>query len=198
MNTKCQLEDCTSPVKRKGYCNKHVLRFEKHGDPNYSFFNLEQVALRLWSRVSVSADISRCWEWQGKLDDKGYGAMTSVVDGVKYRRAHRLSYRLFFGFDPGRMKVCHHCDNPPCVNPHHLFLGTQGTNMRDMAAKGRATKGSRQWLTKLTEQDIPEIRRALAAGVMQKDLAVRFGVSKGTIWHVSQGLTWAHVLEQGV
>lgn len=76
----------------------------------------------------------KCWCWKGQTDRKGYGRIWR--DG-KRRQAHRVSYELIFGPIPDGMQVCHKCDNPPCVRPSHLFLGTQSDNMKDCTNKGR-------------------------------------------------------------
>ncbi len=86
---------------------------------------------RFWSRVRKS---DGCWEWTGLVNESGYGRI--YVYG-RVDRAHRLSYRIHLGPIPKGMFVCHHCDNPPCCNPSHLFLGTHMDNMRDATAKRR-------------------------------------------------------------
>lgn len=93
------------------------------------------------SRIIRTADLWRhaivtkagCWEWSGPKDVGGYG----IVPGDKVAAAHRLSFLLSRGFDAGSGHVCHHCDNPPCVRPDHLFLGSRVENYRDCMAKGR-------------------------------------------------------------
>lgn len=84
-----------------------------------------------WPRVQIS---DGCWEWQGSRSGYGYGTM-KIAGAVVY--AHRFSWELHFGLIPPRMFVCHHCDNPPCVRPDHLFVGTATDNARDRNAKGR-------------------------------------------------------------
>lgn len=86
---------------------------------------------RFWAKVRKTDD---CWLWTASADGKGYGKM--LVDG-KLQQAHRLSWLIHTGESPGDWHVCHKCDNPPCVRPDHLFLGTAVDNMRDMHAKGR-------------------------------------------------------------
>lgn len=90
-----------------------------------------------WSRVETG-NISQCWPWKGRKI-KGYGYLT--LDGKGFY-AHRVSWLLFFGEDPGNKCVLHKCDNPPCVNPNHLFAGTHKDNMRDMFKKGRRNSAS--------------------------------------------------------
>lgn len=83
-----------------------------------------------------------CWEWNGGMDGRGYGRLKT---GRKYTAAHRFSYTMFYGHIRVGLFVCHHCDNPPCVNPDHLFLGDNQDNMQDAARKGRIASGPRHW-----------------------------------------------------
>lgn len=103
-------------------------------------------------------------------------------------RAHRLAWRLTRGVDAGELCVLHRCDNPPCCNPRHLFLGTQATNMADMRRKARAV-GHR----KLTAELVREIRQRCAAGEAKKALARAFGVSPTTVRDAVARRSWAEV-----
>jgi hypothetical protein len=94
---------------------------------------------RLWSKVSTGWE-SDCWEWQGATGDAGHGHLGPSGAVRRHVQAHRLAWEFFNGQIPAGMSVCHHCDNPPCCNPAHLFVGTHADNMRDMARKGRGRK----------------------------------------------------------
>ena len=154
---------------------------------------------RFWSRVDKSGD---CWNWTaGKVS--GYGAIKHRGKRIK---AHRLSWMLHNGPIPegdGYHGTCvlHKCDNRACVNPDHLFLGTNDDNMRDMAEKGRTVSpphlsdqnGSKNRMAKLCEDDIPRIRDMLRCGAKRQDIADWFGVTYVTISNIDRGLAWMHV-----
>ena len=126
-------------------------------------------------------DAKGCWPWTGAINEWGYG--TFWLDG-KMIRAHRISWHLTGRDIPEGVLVLHSCDNPKCVNPHHLFLGTPEDNMRDMARKGRTNT------TKLTAIDVKEIRRLDSVGARSKDLARMFYISYASIRYIVNRQTW--------
>ena len=120
-----------------------------------------------------------CWVWTGSLDRHGYGRIRS--EGPQLQ-AHRASWELHKGPVPkgeGYHGICvlHRCDNPPCVNPIHLFLGSHTINMVDKVEKGRSPRGETHGKTKLTDLQVVEIR-ALAGTMLQREIGARFGVSQ--------------------
>jgi hypothetical protein len=118
-----------------------------------------------------------CWLWLGSVGRTRYGAMS--VNGRR-TLAHRVSFELHHGPIPGGFCVCHRCDIPICVNPAHLFLGTQADNMRDMAAKNRKAIGERNGHAKLSDDDV-RLVLSLAGIEMHRTIAARFGVERSTI-----------------
>jgi len=111
-----------------------------------------------------------CWEWVGSMNH-GYGMLCR-------KSAHRISYELFVGEISEGMKICHSCDNPSCVNPKHLFQGTQSDNVKDMDSKGRRAVGSRNGKSVLTEDQVREIR---SRKYTRRELSEMFDVSIHTI-----------------
>lgn len=134
---------------------------------------------------------SGCWLWTGSVAGGGYGQTT---DGRgKPMKAHRVSYETYVGPIPDGMMVCHKCDTRSCINPAHLFLGTARDNQQDAIAKGRNTRGSRHWASKLTEDKVSEVRRLITAGLSDGEIAERFDVVGGCIHHIRHGNSWKHV-----
>ena len=133
-----------------------------------------------------------CWEWQGQGLKTGYGAFSI---GSKNYRAHRLSYSLAKGEIPEGKIICHSCDNRKCVNPKHLWLGTDKTNAEDREAKGRGVRlhGKDNPASKLTNSDILKIRLRDAEGISSRKIAALMGVNKSTISRLLLGETWAHI-----
>ncbi len=147
--------------------------------------------VRFWEKVRKT---DTCWLWQASTNQGGYG--TFRANGAS-RLAHRLSWEEHYGAIPPATMVLHRCDNPPCVNPKHLFLGTQLDNMRDMANKGRSRSwdqlGTNHFNVKLDEQRVREIRNRFANGETQVSLAKEFGVSFQNIHLIVRRKKWKHV-----
>lgn len=142
---------------------------------------------RFWAKVNKTGS---CWLWTGALAGGGYGSFR--CGGTQYR-AHRVAYLLSKG-DPTGLFVCHSCDVRECVNPEHLFLGTPKDNMQDKVNKGRQAKGNTCGLSKLTEDQVREIRRLHAElPRSQTALAKRYGVSQVVIHFVLTRQTWKHI-----
>ncbi len=137
---------------------------------------------RFWNMVEKTND---CWNWIGSVINNGYGQFNT-------KGSHRYSYELHFGKIPKGIFVCHTCDNRACVNPTHLFLGTQDENIKDAKAKGRMAKGSLQGISKLLENDIVEIRK-LFNTKSQRQIAKLFNVSPATICNIFKNKIWKHV-----
>lgn len=166
-----------------------------------------------WSKLNkdgptISHMDSPCWIWSSCKDMNGYGRFNINRTTIS---AHRASWILHNGPIPHGLFICHRCDNPSCVNPSHLFLGTHADNMRDMQSKGRGVhprgdkngsrmhpqtrpRGDRHSQAKLTAAQVIEIRAAYAAGgVRQRDLALRFCVSGPQINLIINRKKWKHI-----
>ena len=132
-----------------------------------------------------------CHIWTGYRDQDGYGRFW--LDG-KNRGAHRISYESNIGHVPDGLCVLHECDNPGCVNPDHLFLGTPADNVRDMASKGRhgAAHGEQHYNAKLTVEDVRDIRK-LRGKFTQGALAEMYGISQAHVSRIQVGTSWKEV-----
>lgn len=150
-------------------------------------------AEKFWTQVDVKG-LNDCWEFQGKLDDRGYGYFNV---GPHQVLAHRVAYVYIYGLMPEKLYVCHRCDNPKCSNPFHLFLGTPSDNIQDMLRKKRnnPARGERSGKAVLSEANVIRMRRMYREGVSQKDLALTFGISRKQISCIVNRVQWAHVKE---
>lgn len=139
--------------------------------------------------------VGACQEWQGCLNRDGYGKVNIRRLGAT-TYAHRISYRHYLGEVQEGLHVCHTCDNPKCVNPDHLFLGTAQDNMSDMINKDRHVivdqRGERNGHSKLTKEDVLKIKELLSI-YNNKEIASMFNVTHSTISCIRVGKTWRHI-----
>lgn len=171
----------------------------------------EQTSHRFWSKVDKDGE---CWLWTASLGTTGYG---QIGHRGKMVKAHRVAWELTNGPIPNGMYVCHQCDNPPCVRPDHLFLGSPAANTKDMVDKGRAgatlhpervprgdrhgahthpekmARGERHPNTHLTATDVIAIRARFANGEVQQAIADDYGVCRATVQNIAKRKAWGHV-----
>jgi hypothetical protein len=154
--------------------------------------------LRRRLMVKVTQRTTGCWEWTAARDSKGYGR-TYFHPLRKYFAAHRAMWIAEYGpIRPGLL-VCHRCDNPPCINPEHLFLGTPADNTKDMMQKGRHRKrayypkGSDHAMAKLDEVGVRKLYELHRRGIVRKEIALIMGVSPSTVKAIVTGRLWTHL-----
>lgn len=154
-------------------------------------FTMEERLVAFWSKVDKRSATS-CWEWTGAKNRHGYGNFFHDRSSWK---AHRFSYLIAHGEIPDNLHVLHECDNPPCVNPAHLRIGTAKDNMFDRDSRGRQAdhRGIYNGRAKLREIDVIKIFTLQKSGQLQTEIATRLGVSQSTISRIIRGDGWRHV-----
>lgn len=153
----------------------------------------------LWQKVNKNGP-NGCWVYSGACDRRGYGRPAT---GHKRYYAHRRSWEIHNGPIQKGLLVLHKCDNPPCCNPEHLFLGNDADNALDAARKGRTLRGEKSYTAKLTEAQVREIRanppakwkkgKWIGAGEEMAEYAARYGVGSAAIGNVLARRTWRHL-----
>lgn len=140
-----------------------------------------------WSRVIKSEG---CWTWRGKSN----GLHSEAWRRGKRVGAHRAAWEIANGKSiPDGMMICHKCDNPPCVRPDHLFLGTSSDNNKDMAAKNRSSHGAKNGQSKLTEADALGVKIDYARGISPTIIGFKYGISGATVCKIGLGQSWVRV-----
>ncbi len=196
-------EDCDRLAKARGMCHKHYLRWWKSTPPRERQSPIppprptpEQ---RFWAKVDkhgpvplACPDLGPCWMWTGSRRRSGHGQF-AVRRGLTVP-ASEFSLQLVCGyFAPERLITCHRCDNPPCVNPSHLYYGTYQDNANDAWARGRMPVGSQRAAARMTEAQVVELRERYAAGADLRLLAAEYGVATSTAHLTVLGHKWKHV-----
>jgi len=158
-----------------------------------------EVLERFWSKVDVkkledgSDDLDACMEWTAGCFTDGYGQFFA---NKKNFRSHRFIYECFNGLIPKRLpvlEVCHHCDTPKCVNPNHLWLGTNQENTDDMVNKDRQAKGSKNGRAILTDAQVLEIKYSLEQNTSVNTIANKYNVNIHIIYKIRSGQTWSDI-----
>lgn len=160
-----------------------------------SALSLAEASAAFWKRAKRDPK-TKCLIWQGPGRTgkyKQYGLASYEALGGRARSAHRIAYELGVGRIPNGLCVCHHCDVPLCVNPNHLFVGTNLDNKRDSMRKGRHAKGERMGPTKLTENQVVIARALLVGRPTPLQIAKKFKVTRSTLYSALSGHTWKHL-----
>lgn len=158
-------------------------------------FSYEQAVIAFWAKVAITANGDLCWEWKGAKSPLGYGHLKFLGH---YENAYRIAWILPDYKIPNDMSVLHSCDNPTCVNPKHLFIGTQLDNMQDMTRKGRRAYGEKvsnanekNPNSKLTENQINKMRKRFrAGGITKAELGRQYGITRGHVCKIISGRNW--------
>ncbi|TFC59422.1 MULTISPECIES: HNH endonuclease [unclassified Cryobacterium] len=186
MQGECLIEECALPVKTRGWCIKHYTRWLRTGDPLRTTAVPhrapldEKLRFTGWTEIIRRPDLGPCWEWNGRRTGLGYGRTSGhrASGGPGTVFAHRNAYEAWVGPIPAGLVVRHRCDNPPCINPTHLLVGTSADNTADSVARQRRANGERSPQHRLTDDQVSEIRAKHAAGgVTQRALARDYDIS---------------------
>lgn len=193
----CSIDGCENTnILAKGWCNAHYKRWWRHGDPLAEIHrrcpgenptHTERLEYIGWTERVVDPALDQpCWEWKGLFDRAGYGRLW---DGNRVQAAHRLAYIAWVRPITSKELLLHACDNPPCINPDHLSVGTDRTNAADMVSKGRQANGELKPDHKLKDADVDAIRAAFTGERgQQAAIARQYGVSASYISMLVRGL----------
>ena len=187
----CSVDGCEKEVMARGVCSTHYMQLRRAKLIPVGTRVRGTVEERFWKHVDKSGD---CWTWTGSLKSEGYGRLGAGGKSGRYLCAHRVSYEIHHGEIPEGMVVMHSCDNPACVNPNHLSVGTYSENTQQACDKGRMKSlflsGEAHSGAVLTDDLVRKIR---SSSLKNSQLAREIGCSQNIISSVRLGKTWQHV-----
>jgi len=179
--TICSVPECDREAKAKGFCTQHYKVFWRTGSPitKRPCYH-EPIEIKFWRYVEIKT-YNGCWEWLARKDKDGYG---SIRDGVKNKRAHRVSYELNIGTIPENKMIRHLCNNPSCVNPNHLIPGTQIDNMKDRRDSGNEPIGEKHQNHKFSDDVVRAIKKSK---LTYKRISLIFNISESQVGNIKRG-----------
>lgn len=188
INRPCSVQGCDERSLARSLCSKHYARLRANGSPGVV---RRMVGASLTERLTAySRPEGDCLVWTGGTHRSGHGKMQVAGKSIG---AHRVAFEVAYGPIPEDLVVRHKCDNPPCVNPSHLELGTHADNAQDRMLRGRGLVGESHPRSKLTVDQVREIRSLLTHGKTQSEIAQRFNVSVGAVSSIARRKTWSAV-----
>lgn len=178
----CSVKGCFNKYYAKGYCEKHYANNRRHGYPIKQFYTRP---------IDFEVNDNGCFNCTShNKNEDGY-----PIVGFRKKQwlMNRFVYTEMFGEIPENMVIRHTCDNPACINPEHLIIGTVQDNNQDMIERDRHVKGSRCWSAKLDENEVVKIKMMIRDGHRNKNIASKFGVDHRIISNIRHGRRWKHV-----
>lgn len=172
---------CERPSEKRGMCSTHYSRWRNGRDMDMPIRKQRRYGAPFWESVQFTES---CWLWTGAINSDGYG--TALVS----EKAHRVAWQMVNGPIPDGLHVLHHCDVRHCVNPDHLFLGTNADNVADKLAKNRHRRGEASPRACLTECDVQAIRQDSRDNAT---IGREYGVTTTTIWQIKHRVRWQHI-----
>ena len=188
-STFCSTPSCPAEAKVRGMCLKHYGAWYRSTPRSRQLIDMSPTAR--FERKFVRGAPSDCWEWQGARKSSGHGNFALTQNSFVVASNHSLA--LFTGGRPDGAFALHHCDNPPCVNPQHLYWGTYQDNANDRVSRNRQPRGSMHARSQLTESQVLHIRERYAAGESVRSIADSLGQSRSAVTNSATHMTWKHV-----
>lgn len=185
---RCSVDGCERGAIKRSMCGMHYQRWRKHGETRGGETERPLLASKNEALIfhGWTVEDSECWTWSGPTSE-GRGVLS--VNGQRHY-AYRVAYECWVDPIPPGYVICHRCDNPICMNPAHLFAGTQLDNIDDMTVKGRSVHGTKNHHAVLSPESVATVMGLLAAGIPQPRIAAKFGVARTTISAISTGRSW--------